>query len=234
MQFQPTKPRRAVDDIIEQVRVMLDEGTLTPGMKLPSEREFAEQLAVSRNTVREALRMLEVAGLITIKRGATGGAYVVDSNTQAITQSLVDGMTLTKYTLLDIIEARIAIETSAVIKVVENATDDELDELDELVAQSAAIDPQADWEGRLASYFRFHDRLIELSGNPIFPVIARPLHEMANRVSARIGSFAGDVIIQSRHRLMHALHARDAEAAVAELRSYLELLYERWVSRPID
>ncbi|MEV8358384.1 GntR family transcriptional regulator [Microbacterium sp. NPDC076895] len=234
VRFAPAKPRRAFDDIIEQVRDLLQSGELKPGSKLPSERDFAEQLSVSRNTVREALRMLEVAGLVTLKRGATGGAFVAGSNSGAVSRGLVDGMNLTQFSLADIIEARIGLETLIVAKVCERASDEEFDELEEIIQRASTISSEVDWPGRLAAHLHFHERLADLTQNPLLPILFKPLLELAGSVSMRLGPFGDDFIAESRYRLLAALRSRNADAAIEELNAYLSLLYERWVNRPID
>lgn len=60
------------------------------GSRLPSERALAEQFGVSRNTLREALRSLEHAGLVRLQKGATGGAFITEGNGQVITTGLMD------------------------------------------------------------------------------------------------------------------------------------------------
>ena len=72
----PIQPVRIGDKILDQIRERLTAGKLLAGDRLPSERYFAEQLGVSRNSVREALRVLEALGVVTIQKGHTGGAFV--------------------------------------------------------------------------------------------------------------------------------------------------------------
>ena len=89
--FSPARGRRAFDDIIEQIRERLKNGELKPGDRLPSERFLAEQFDVSRNTVREALRMLEIAGLIVIRKGSAGGGFIAPNGPDVVARN-VSGM----------------------------------------------------------------------------------------------------------------------------------------------
>ncbi|MFI5956397.1 FadR/GntR family transcriptional regulator [Cryptosporangium sp. NPDC051539] len=69
---------RSFDDVVDQVRGAILDGTILAGERLPSERELAEQFGVSRATLREALRALEAVGLIEIRVGAHGGAFATE------------------------------------------------------------------------------------------------------------------------------------------------------------
>jgi DNA-binding GntR family transcriptional regulator len=69
---------RSFDDVVDQVRAAIIDGSILAGERLPSERELAEQFGVSRATLREALRALEAVGLIEIRVGAHGGAFATD------------------------------------------------------------------------------------------------------------------------------------------------------------
>jgi GntR family transcriptional repressor for pyruvate dehydrogenase complex len=71
---------RSFDDVVEQVRAAIIDGSILAGERLPSERELAEQFGVSRATLREALRALEAVGLIEIRLGAHGGAFATEGD----------------------------------------------------------------------------------------------------------------------------------------------------------
>lgn len=73
LRFQPVYVRRAFEEICERIREQLALGVLKPGDKLPRERDLAQQLGVSRNVLREALRSLEMAGLLRLQKGVKGG-----------------------------------------------------------------------------------------------------------------------------------------------------------------
>jgi DNA-binding GntR family transcriptional regulator len=79
---------RSFDDVVEQVRGAIIDGSILAGERLPSERELAEQFGVSRATLREALRALEAVGLIEIRVGANGGAFATDGSLERSVDSL--------------------------------------------------------------------------------------------------------------------------------------------------
>jgi len=108
--FRPARPQRAVDQIVGQVEGLLRDGALRPGDRLPSERALAEQFAVSRNTVREALRILEFNGMLVLKRGSTGGAFVTRPDTGASARGIVDALDRAGFPARDLKAARTSLE----------------------------------------------------------------------------------------------------------------------------
>lgn len=74
--FRPIHTKRAFEEICARIREQLALGVLKPGDKLPAERDLAQQLGVSRNVLREALRSLEMAGVLRLQKGVKGGAFV--------------------------------------------------------------------------------------------------------------------------------------------------------------
>lgn len=79
---------RSFDDVVDQVRTAITDGSILAGERLPSEREFAEQFGVSRATLREALRALEALGLIEIRLGVRGGAFATEGAIDRQVESL--------------------------------------------------------------------------------------------------------------------------------------------------
>ena len=97
--FQQVKTRRVFEEICEQIRQRLATGALKPGDKLPAERELALEFKVSRPAVREALRTLEISGIVSLQKGVKGGAFIRDGNPGLLTQSLQDLMILGRVSL---------------------------------------------------------------------------------------------------------------------------------------
>ena len=107
--FRRVQVARAFEDIARQIREELLQGRLRPGDRLPAERELAVQFGVSRNTLREALRSLEIAGLITLRKGAAGGAFINDTNGDTVVTSIKDMFSLGAVTTEQITQARISV-----------------------------------------------------------------------------------------------------------------------------
>ncbi|MFV2173736.1 FadR/GntR family transcriptional regulator [Actinomadura sp. LOL_016] len=121
----PPAPAGPFDEIIGQVRALIETGEPKTGDRLPSERALAEQFTVSRNTVREALRMLEISGLIQLKRGADGGAFISRADSSAVTSSLTDAIRLTDFSLADVTDATQRICSVVTRAACETITDDD-------------------------------------------------------------------------------------------------------------
>ena len=88
--FESARQNKTTDIIIERIRTAILEGKLKPGDKLPPEKELGDQFGVSRQTMRESLRALEHMGLIILKKGSGGGAFIVEVERQVATQNLAN------------------------------------------------------------------------------------------------------------------------------------------------
>lgn len=109
--FKPVTPKRTFEDISEQIKGLIYSKALKPKDRLPSERELAEQFNTGRMSVREALRMLEESGFVSIKQGANGGTFVKELDETGMTKTISGLVNVGNLTLQEITEARIAIET---------------------------------------------------------------------------------------------------------------------------
>ncbi len=110
--FTPVRQARASGEIVSQIERAIFGGDLGPGDRLQSERELAEQFGVSRITVRDALRVLEARGLISVKVGATGGAFVAEANIDRVAESISTMLRLRRMTLSELAEARTIVEAA--------------------------------------------------------------------------------------------------------------------------
>src|SRR5262245_45916755 len=150
---------RASQAIVEQIRALLHAGRLAPGDRLPSERDLCQQFGVSRVTVREALRILETSGLITIKVGARGGAFVSSPTSDQVADGLADLMTLSPLTAAEVTEARLVFELGIGPLVVERATAADIAQLRKMTdehmramkAGKYTMDMSADFHSAVAS-----------------------------------------------------------------------------------
>jgi len=133
MEFRPIRPRKIYEEIVEQIKDLMAEGDLKPGDKLLSERELAERLQVSRASVREALRALEMMGFVEIRTGE--GTFVREACSDAIIQPLAMFISIERGNFFEIYEVRKIFETAAARLAAERATSDELQKIAEALRQ---------------------------------------------------------------------------------------------------
>jgi GntR family transcriptional regulator, transcriptional repressor for pyruvate dehydrogenase complex len=233
--FENVRPRRAVDGIVEQIRARIQSQELTPGQKLPNERDLAQQLGVSRNTVREALRMLEVSGLVTLKTGSQGGAFLNASNTVALSQNLIDGIALRRFGFSELVDVRLALESYLVERACEHASDEEIEELATLARESEVAESgEPDYGRRLTLHMEFHRKLSHLAHNAVAETLTEPLLEITRRLHLKAGPAGGTDTHINRAQLVQALRNRDPVAGKAALARHLEVLQRRILAGTSD
>lgn len=228
--FQPARPRRAFEEIIGQIKAGIADGTLQPGDRLPSERALAEQFAVSRNTVREALRMLEIAGLVELKRGATGGSFISAPNPSLTTSGLTSALEITDFSLANIVETLRDLSCITAATAIERMSDDDMAKLEANVDRAAALTEAGEWEEKMRVHLEFYAIMAEATDNPVQVLLVRTLLDVTEKLIPRLGPTHDDSIVRSRRTLLKALRARNAKAAQTELNRHFTKLHQMWLS----
>lgn len=182
--FQPLPEKRTFKEIAEQIRSSIYANTLKPGDKLPSERELAVQFNVGRISVREALRMLEQAGLIYIRQGSSGGAYVKEADISVIAESVYDLVWRSDIRLEDLTEARLAVEKQILQSAFNRMTEDDLralgtcvEELEEITRGKTDRDMPIRY-----NISKFHLVLARATRNPVFEILLTVLVNVTIKV----------------------------------------------------
>lgn len=225
--FPPYIPTRAFDEVAERIKEVILDRQLIPGDRLPSERSLAQQFQVGRLTIREALRTLETKGLIEIKKGSGGGAFVSSHNLGPVTSIIKDNLLLEGLTSDQITEARIALECAAAESAVQHATDEDLKRIALCIEESEEImaDPKRGRE-LVIKMIQFHSLIAEASHNIPFIMFIRALLEWArNRpiLSAWIPSEQDKQYARrSFRRIFHAISERNPDAARRTVREHIE------------
>jgi len=219
--FEPVQSQRSFESVVEQIRRHLERGTLAPGDKLPPERELAKQLKVSRHTLREALRSLEVTGLVEFRRGASGGAFIRESSGDAAIASFADQFRRGMIRPEHLTEARIIIGVSVARLACERRTEDDLKALKLNVDESEAAVLSDDIPRRARANLEFHRILAKASRNPVLVVVTDALVNVMEQVVALIGPAPNSMVMPSRRRLLEFIEKRDVEAAGREMEENL-------------
>src|SRR5215471_9293408 len=131
VEVEPVRSTRIYEEIVKQVKVLITEGKLKSGDRLPPERELAEKFMVSRTSVREALRSLESRGLIEIRAGE--GAFVRDISLEALIEPLALVILPHREGVGELFEARRLLEPAIAALAARRATPDEIGEMERIL-----------------------------------------------------------------------------------------------------
>lgn len=131
--FSPIKNRRAFEEVSLKIKTLIFDGILKPGDKLPSETDLALQFNVGRQTIREALRILELSGFITVHRGGSGGPIIKDTISNTISALFLDAFRMKKISLAELTVARLEIERVVLNYVMDYIDDSDIRSLQESV-----------------------------------------------------------------------------------------------------
>lgn len=229
--FQAIKSTRAFEEIASQIRNELAEGRLKIGNRLPSERALSEQFGVSRNTLREALRSLEHAGLVRLQKGATGGAFISEGSAGAITTGLMDMYHVGSIQPAQLTEARIWLESIIVREACLRASKADLALLAENINEVEAATARGDFDSRAELNLEFHSILARMTGNPIMVILMNGLLAVLRHFVHTIGEYDNTFVLPSRRRFLKLMEAKDAEGAVAEMEASLKRVQRNYLSR---
>jgi len=228
--FEPIKTQRAFEDIAAQLRALIASGQLKPGDRLPSEKELIERFGVSRNAVREALRSLELAGLVELRMGSSGGAVVMTGKPNVVINALTNLYHVGAIRPIDLTQARICIESGVVRLLCETLQESDLEQLRRNVREMREAELREDFEERARLNLQFHQLLGAATRNPVLEIMMRAIMEIMRLFVEKIGHTQKPYTLPSRRRLLRHLERRDAEAAVKEMVSFLERLHRDYMA----
>ena len=214
--------KRTFEGVIEQIRAQITEGLLREGDRLPPERELAEQLGVSRNTVREALRSLENSGVLRLKKGPRGGAFIHCGSGDAVAKAMADLYRLGAVQPANLTEARLILGPDVARLACERWEPRDLQALEDNVRKTREANDRNDHLLRAQANVEFHKLLAEATKNPILVAMTNALVEMVREFLQVLGAMPNDYALASRERMLEHLRRRDGKAAAEEMARYLE------------
>jgi GntR family transcriptional repressor for pyruvate dehydrogenase complex len=224
------RTRRAFEEVALQIRGQLSNGALVPGDKLPSERELAEQFQLSRNTVREALRSLEMAGILEFRKGMYGGAFVRDAHGGAVVAGFSDMFRLGMFNPGHLKEARMLVSVAVTRAACHLATAEDLHALRVNVEAGEEAIARHDTVERVRLGLDFHRLLAAASGNPIMVILMDALMTIQSQLIELLGPSPDEMIMPSRRRIYDLIEARDEEGAAHEMGRNIDALHERYLA----
>ncbi len=209
----PLQRNKLYEQVADQIQELIVAESLRPGDKLPCERDLAQRLGVSRTVIREAIRVLCVRGLVTVKAGC--GTYVRRPTPKDITApiGLLLKLRQCPNTLNDLYEARCILEVECAGLAAERATDEDCAALEAaLEAMKAHI---ADAEAFIHHDWMFHSALADATHNELFSVLLGVIGDLWREAALLTYQAPGaaESGLKYHRKILQRIRARDAEGA---------------------
>lgn len=218
MQLEAIKNQRLYLKVAEQVSKLVKDGVIKAGERLPSERELAEKLGVSRPTIREAMIALEIAGVIEIRTGS--GIYILEKkNPEIILEDEGVGP-------FEILETRYILESEACALAASRITDEQITQLKDTIKEMEEEQKQADASEK--ADMKFHLIIADAAQNSAISSIVKWLWELRNRshlsqvFMTRLREEGIHPSINEHKRIVTALEKRDPEKARNAMKMHIE------------
>jgi DNA-binding FadR family transcriptional regulator len=217
--FTPVRAPTTFEETVERLGTAIRAGILPAGSRLPAERTLADQLGISRSTLRQALTALVQSGHLTATRGRRGGTFV----TERPPLVELDGKRLGREAWA-VLEMRVAIETGATLLAAERGEPEGFDRLDELVARMAEVAAGEDFGDYRRADIRFHIGIAQAASSPR---LVAEMTELQGQMSGLITLIPHppEVLTHSNdqhRRLIGLLRRRNKTRAVELMREHLE------------
>jgi DNA-binding FadR family transcriptional regulator len=227
--FKALPSKRAFDEIADQIKQLIYSKTLKPGDKLPPERDLATQFGTGRMAVREALRILEQSGLIVVKQGSEGGAFVKEADTSMATEIISGLIRRSSLTMEDVMEVRIEFERAVLGAAIGRISEADMEMLQKRINEAEAMireDKQGikplDFFLLGETYADFHLILARATMNPVYEIIMDCLMRVSHGVMTQqmIPSERFEDHLEFHKNLYDALKNKDATTAGAHFKEY--------------
>jgi len=202
------------DEAILRIKEMIIAGDLAPGDRLPPEKELSERLGLSRSSLREAVKALEVIRVLDVRRG--DGTYVTSLEPRLLLEAMSFVVDLhDDQSVLEIFAVRRILEPAASALAARNADEDEIAQLREVVA---SVDQAADVESLVEHDLEFHRGIADATGNTYLASLIDSLSSHTVRARIWRGITQENAVgrtLQEHHAILDAISAGDADLAEA-------------------
>lgn len=229
--LEPIEQSTVTEIVAQRLISLLSQGILKPGDKLPPERELARQLTVGRTTIREALKLLTLSGLLEAKRG--DGTYVRQEFTDFLSQRIEWPVLLSVQEVDMIVEVREGLETKAACLAAERATQEEVERIgvfQELLEQELLEIEGRDIERETELDLQFHHAIAAASHNELLARLMLSLQNILRQYIALSNQMTDRVetTLAEHQAVYDAIVARDPDAAERAMMAHLAIS-RRWI-----
>lgn len=221
MVLEPVERTTVTEEVIKRLIELVNNGTVRPGERLPSERELMEQLGVGRSSVREALRTLTLAGLLETRPGS--GTYVTCDISNFIAEQVDWSVLLGKHELLELYEVRSPLEIQAAALASERGSPDDIERLERAIHQLEFRGEEL--ASQVEADLAFHTTIAEAANNKVLLRLVSSLRALLSG-TIRLSTAATETrmsTVEEHRAILLAIKARDAEEARRAMARHMEI-----------
>src|SRR3712207_5642570 len=218
--IEPIKRVKLYEEVAARIRDLIAEGELSPGQALPSERKLAEQFKVGRAVIREAIRQLEVSGLVESRHG--GGNYVREITVEHLVAPIASVLNGMSHLREERIDARLFFEPQIAPAAAARATPEDLRLLEGVIRRQEAR--TANDKSGAQEDAEFHDLLAQATHNTVVERVMEVIDTLLEESRARyFGSVErSKASLEGNRRILEAVQNHDREAAQKAMVDHLE------------
>jgi len=220
--FSPLKTKRRFEEISTKIKELILKGVLKTGDRLPSETELARQFKVGRQTIREALRLLELSGFITVQRGGSGGPIIENTIMNTLSSSFLDAFKYSNTTIAELTLARIQIETQVLKEALKHIDDADVRALRENIVRAKKM--TAEGMQAFRANIDFHKLLAKASKNHVFVIVVDAIMTVVANLLSRRGEPSPEessYVTKSHERLLDSIVAKREQEAISLLQAHM-------------
>jgi len=224
--FEPIRNVRISDEVAIKLEERIVDGTFAEGDLLPSEKQLSEQLEVGRRAIREALRVLEMKGLVEVQMGV--GTFVrrndLDRFLQALTANVRSYLSINKADIRHVMELRWILESHALEDLLVNPDEARMTRLAEIVVMQRKAYEHHDAKAYQEWHFRFHCEVVRGLNNPVVEMIYRQVLDLVRRPMEQAGAHPEVELraIGDHEQMLEAIRQGEREDLRAILNRHLE------------
>jgi GntR family transcriptional repressor for pyruvate dehydrogenase complex len=218
--FKPIKQFRISEEVLSQLKESILLGKFKSGEKLPSERELTEEFQVSRGVIREAIRILEITGFVTLRQGPTGGAFVTDLSFDHVGNAFLDLFLTNKVSIPELANVRLYIEPEVARLAALNATQEDKKRLME--AQEGEFLSVATTATRIIQFQKVHHVIAESCQNHFYEAISKSMLRLTYEVVDAVDPDHEALHMPGEHQhIIDAVIGGNAKAARAAMQTHM-------------
>lgn len=214
--------QRLSENIANQIKRAIFEEKLVPGDKLPPEKKLATMFGTSRTVVREAIRYLEVCGLLTVRPGQEGGSFVIQPNVNRLQSIVLDMINARSITIQHFTEARMILEPSIVGQVIKNITEEEIELLEQNVARAESEIKSGDL---VSNNIIFHKILAECTRNPLIIMAVNLINDFLETylkaVAEKLPKKIGHHVVELHNQILNGIKEGKVELVMELMRDHI-------------